>query len=116
MRGVRRLRAAIAFSAAGSIFTFNGVDAMQKIDGVNVATYTGGTIGKYGAVYDNRLWCVDEQYSDILNFSTQSPDATKPMDFTANGTTSNPGTIIFEPYTSLKSEFEGVKFATEMPS
>ena len=84
-------------STNGYLFTFNGIDAMSKFDGTTVTTHTGGTKGFYGAYYDRRLWCVDEQYQDVVNFSTQTPDATKCLDFTANGTSSNPGTIVFRP-------------------
>lgn len=84
-------------STDGLLFSFNGVDAMQKYDGTTVADHAVGTKGYYGAFYNQRLWCVDEQYKDTLNYSTQSPDATKPLDFTANGTSSNPGTITFRP-------------------
>jgi hypothetical protein len=71
-------------STNGVLFTFNGTDAMQKIDGTTVGAHTGGTKGFYGEYYDKRLWCVDEQYKDVL-------------DFTANGTSSNPGTITIRP-------------------
>ncbi len=84
-------------STDGVLFTFNGTDAMQKFDGTTVAAHTGGTVGFYGAYFNERLWCVDNQYKDTLNVSTQSPDATKPLDFTANGTTTNPLTLTFKP-------------------
>lgn len=84
-------------STNGLLFTFNGVDAMQKIDGSSVAAHTGGTIGLYGEYYDKRLWCVDDQYKDVINFSVQTTDATKALDFTANGTSSNPGTVTIRP-------------------
>lgn len=86
----------------GLLFTFNGVDAMQKISSSSVGAHTGGTIGFYGEYFDKRLWCVDEQYQDVLNFSTQTTDATKPLDFTANGTSSNPGTITIRPGSGAK--------------
>jgi len=84
-------------SSDGVLFTFNGTDAMQKFDGSTVSAHTGGTKGLYGAYFDRRLWCVDETYKDTLNFSTKTYDATKTLDFTANGTSSNPGTLTFEP-------------------
>ena len=84
-------------STDGYLFAFNGTDAMQKFDGTEVTAHTGGTKGYYGAYYDRRLWCVDDQYSDILNFSTQTPDASKVLDFTADGTSSKPGTVVFRP-------------------
>lgn len=84
-------------STNGVLLTFNGKDAMQKFDGSAVSAHTGGTIGLYGEYFNERLWCVDDVYFDTLNVSTQTPDATKPLDFTANGTTTNPLTLTFKP-------------------
>lgn len=81
----------------GTLFSFNGVNQMVKYDGATWAAHTGATKGYYGAYFDKRLWCVDEEYRDTLNYSTKTPDATKPLDFATNGTSSNPGTITFRP-------------------
>lgn len=84
-------------SSDGLLFSFNGVDQMVKYNGAAWAAHTGATKGFYGAHFDNRLWCVDDQYPDTLNYSTKSPDATKYLDFVTNGTSSNPGTIVIRP-------------------
>jgi len=84
-------------STDGYLFTFNGIDAMQKYNGSTLAAHTHGTKGYYGAYYDRRLWCADDQYKDVLNFSTQTPDATKCLDFVDDGTSSKPGTVVFRP-------------------
>lgn len=81
----------------GTLFSFNGTDQMVKYDGSVWAAHTGATKGHYGAYFDKRLWCKDEEYPDTLNYSTKTPDATKPLDFSTNGTSSNPGTITFLP-------------------
>lgn len=97
-------------SSNGLLFTFNGVDAMQKINGTTVAAHTGGTIGLYGEYYNKRLWCVDEQYKDVLNYSTQTTETANALSFTADGgtgTTSKPGTILFRPGNG--AEIRGIK-------
>lgn len=91
----------------GTLFSFNGTDQMLKYDGVTWEAHTGATKGFYGAYYAKRLWCVDETYKDVLNFSTATPDATKPLDFDTNGTSSNPGTITFNPGSG--EEIMGIK-------
>lgn len=83
--------------SGGTLFSFNGTDQMVKYNGTSWSSHTGATKGYYGAYYDNRLWCVDETYSDTLNFSTKTPDATKVLDFSTNGTSSNPGTVTILP-------------------
>lgn len=83
--------------ATATLFSFNASDSMVKYGGTSWSSHTGGTKGLYGAFYDDRLWCVDETYFDTLNFSTKTPDATKVLDFTSNGTSSNPGTITIRP-------------------
>lgn len=89
--------AAALTNTDGTLFSFNGTDQMVKYDGTSWAAHTGATKGFFGAYFDKRLWCKDEQYPDTLNFSTKTPDATKPLDFATNGTSSNPGTITFLP-------------------
>lgn len=83
--------------ANGTLFTFNGADAMQTFDGTTVAAYAPGATLLYGAYYDNRLWGVDPTYRDTLKFSTKTPDATKPLDFGSTGTSSDKGTLNFTP-------------------
>jgi hypothetical protein len=89
--------AAALTNTDGTLFSFNGTDQMVKYNGVDWAAHTGATKGYYGAYFDKRLWCVDEEYKDTLNYSTKTPDATKPLDFATNGTSSNPGTATFKP-------------------
>lgn len=81
----------------GYLFSFNGTDQMVKYDGSTWAAHTGATKGFYGAYFDLRLWCVDETYRDTLNHSTKFFDATKPLDFDTDGTSSHPGTITLRP-------------------
>ena len=81
----------------GTLFSFNGTDTMVKYNGSSWASHTGAATLLYGALYDNRLWGVDPTYKDTLKFSTKTPDATKPFDFTANGTSSDKGTVTFRP-------------------
>lgn len=93
--------------ADGKLFSFNGTDTMVKFDGTSWASHTGAATLLYGAYYDNRLWGVDPTYKDTLKFSTKTPDATKPLDFVSNGTSSNPGTVTFTP--GAGTEITGIK-------
>ena len=94
---VQAVAGATLANTDGTLFSFNGTDQMVKYNGVAWAAHTGATKGFYGAYFDNRLWCRDEVYADVLNYSTKTPDATKVLDFDTNGTSSNPGTITFKP-------------------
>lgn len=93
--------------AGGKLFSGNGTDQMVKYDGTSWAAHTGATKGFYPTYYNKRLWVVDETNLDTLNFSTQYPDATKELDFDTNGTSSNPGTITFNPGSG--EEIRGMK-------
>ncbi|MHB8482773.1 MAG: hypothetical protein ACYDBV_08590 [Nitrospiria bacterium] len=93
----------------GSLFTFNGVDPMQSYTTIagGFIAYTPGATLLYGALFNSRLWGVDPTYKDSLKYSTKSPDATKPLDFTTNGTSSNYGVIAFTP--GGGAEITGIK-------
>ena len=81
----------------GTLFSFNGTDTMVKYDGSSWASHTGAATLLYGALYDNRLWGVDPTYKDTLKFSTKTPDATQPLNFVTDGTSSTKGTVTFRP-------------------
>ena len=57
--------------AASKIYTGNGTDVMHEWDGSAWAHTSNGTKGYYPAYYNQRLWVVDEEYPDRLNFSGQ---------------------------------------------
>lgn len=88
--------------AGGKLYTCNGTDAMTTWDGSAIASYATGTKGYFGAYFDKRLWVVDDTSLDTLNFSTQYGDASKSLDFTANGSSSNPGTITIKPGSGIR--------------
>ena len=83
--------------AAGYLFSANGTDTMVKYNGSVWASHTGASTGYYIQYFAKRLWIVDETNLDTLNFSTEYNDATKPLDFVSNGTSTNPGTITIRP-------------------
>lgn len=91
----------------GTLFSFNGVNTMVKYNGTSWSSHTGAATLLYGAYFDRRLWGVDPTYKDTLKFSTQTPDGTKTLDFVTNGTSSNPGTVTFEPGSGV--EIVGIK-------
>lgn len=57
--------------AAGAFYVGNGSDVMRHWDGSTWTDTTNGTKGYYPTYYNQRLWVVDEQYPDRLNFSGQ---------------------------------------------
>jgi hypothetical protein len=83
--------------AGGYLFSSNGVNAMVKYNGTVWAAHTGASTGYFATYFAKRLWVVDETNLDTLNFSTEYNDATKPLDFVTNGTSTNPGTLTFKP-------------------
>lgn len=93
---VDTVEAGISSSSTG-LFTFNGVDSMYKWDGTSFAAYSVGKVLLYGAYFDLRLWGVDPANPDTLVFSTKNGDSTKPLDFTATGTSSDKGTVTINP-------------------
>lgn len=84
--------------AGGNLYLFNGADDMYYWDGSAIQSFTSeGVPALYGEYFDKRLWGVDPSNKDTLLFSVQYGDGTKPLSFTNNGTSSNKGSLTFQP-------------------
>lgn len=89
--------------AFGYLFTGNGSDVMKHWDGTNWNTTTNGTKGYCPTYYNKRIWVIDEESKDRLNFSGQTGSsgtgaaATETFNKLGDFADATSGYITFEP-------------------
>lgn len=80
--------------AGDALYTGNGTNVMRQWSGAAWSDTTNGTKGFYPTYFAKRLWVVDEQNTDTLNFSGQwAASSSKLGDFVD----ASAGTVTFRP-------------------